>query len=306
MPDSDGTLNAIARIVAAIVATHGTEIADLPAVVSRVREALEGDGGLAELRIALRAIDILQPEALEEEPAARASPRKAPEVPTGRASASDLPTPDASILPDRLLCLECGEAVIMLKFHLRHSHKTTFAAYREKFGLPDTYPTIPPTARERMRRQAAEQGLGQGLKTRWPERRKAARKALQATQQKAEDPTPGYSLAAVVKRLPLPSQHSPEVREPYNPAVDPRASVFPERLVCLSCGQQFRTITKHLKAKHKLSFQAYKDKWSLPNNYPSIAPNLAEKARQHAKDIGLGHGTRSRWAQRREAANREQ
>lgn len=284
MPDSDGKLNAIARIVAAIVATHGTEIADLPAVVSRVREALEGDGGLAELRIALRAIDILQPEPFVQEAAARASPRKALEVSTGRASGPDLPSPGTSILPDHLLCLECGEAVIMLKFHLRHSHKTTFAAYRQKFDLPDTYPTIPPTARERMRRQAAEQGLGQGLKTRWPERRKAARKALKQAPQAAPEPT----------------------KEPYNPAVDPRASVFPERLVCLSCGQQFRTITKHLKAKHKLSFQAYKDKWSLPNNYPSIAPNVAAKASQHAKETGLGHGARSRWAQHREAASREQ
>jgi predicted transcriptional regulator len=32
----------------------------------------------------------------------------------------------------------------------------------------------------------------------------------------------------------------------------------------------------------------YRAKWGLPNDYPMVAPNYAEKRRQLAKAIGLG------------------
>ncbi len=263
MADNDTMLHAVARIVAAIVATHGTETAALPELVLQVRRALEGAVKQPLTRVER---EVVQPEELI---------RHVIERGNGHAAATGM----TGVFPDHLLCLECGEKAVLLKLHLKHHHQTTFEQYRTKFRLPDDYPSVPTEHSAHMRQRMEEAGLGHGLKSRWPQVREAARKAMeQTTKTKSTSPV----------------EPAKPAREPYDPAVDPRASVFPDHLVCLSCGEHFKTISRHLKSAHGLSFEQYRDKWNLPASYPAICPNTSTSFHARAVRAGLGRHARSR------------
>ena len=65
-----------------------------------------------------------------------------------------------SIFPDYLVCLEDGKKLKMLKRHLMRSYGMTPQEYREKWGLPDTYPMVAPDYAARRSALAKEIGLG--------------------------------------------------------------------------------------------------------------------------------------------------
>ncbi|MEX2479374.1 MAG: MucR family transcriptional regulator [Gammaproteobacteria bacterium] len=72
------------------------------------------------------------------------------------------------------------------------------------------------------------------------------------------------------------------------PAVPVRRSVTPDAVICLECGQPFRLIRRHLQTSHGLSPADYRQKWSLPQDYPIVAPNYSARRSAMAKSIGLG------------------
>lgn len=71
------------------------------------------------------------------------------------------------------------------------------------------------------------------------------------------------------------------------PAVAIRASVKPDHIACLECGEKLTMLKRHLSTHHQLTAEAYLAKWQLPVDYPMVAPNKAEERRQLAKKIGL-------------------
>ncbi|WP_052215603.1 MucR family transcriptional regulator [Sphingomonas sp. ERG5] len=73
------------------------------------------------------------------------------------------------------------------------------------------------------------------------------------------------------------------------PAVAIRASVKPDYLVCLECGEKHGQLTRHLR-KHELTTADYLKKWRLPLDYPFTAPNVSEARRQAARKLGLRSG----------------
>jgi predicted transcriptional regulator len=77
------------------------------------------------------------------------------------------------------------------------------------------------------------------------------------------------------------------------PAVSIKKSVTREFLVCLDCGGHSRTLKRHLSTAHGLTPQAYRERWSLPNDYPMSAPAYSEQRAEMAKAIGLGQKGRS-------------
>jgi len=79
----------------------------------------------------------------------------------------------------------------------------------------------------------------------------------------------------------------PEV--PAKPAVNIRKSVQDDMIICLECGQKFKSLKRHLMTHHDLTPEAYRAKWDLPANYPMVAPAYAEKRSQLAKKMKLGH-----------------
>ena len=48
-------------------------------------------------------------------------------------------------------------------------------------------------------------------------------------------------------------------------------------------------LKRHLMTDHQMTPQQYRDKWSLPREYPMVAPNYARTRSTLAKKIGLGH-----------------
>lgn len=72
------------------------------------------------------------------------------------------------------------------------------------------------------------------------------------------------------------------------PAVNPKKSVFPDYIVCLEDGKQFKSLKRHLMTHYGLTPAAYREKWNLPTDYPMVAPNYAAARSALAKQMGLG------------------
>ena len=85
-----------------------------------------------------------------EEPAASHAPplRLKPAVPRNQ-----------SVFPDRLICLDDGKPVKMLKRHLSKLGMTP-NEYRAKWGLPSNYPMVAPDYSDRRSALALKSGLG--------------------------------------------------------------------------------------------------------------------------------------------------
>jgi len=75
---------------------------------------------------------------------------------------------------------------------------------------------------------------------------------------------------------------------PLKPAVSARASVKPDKVVCMDCGMELQMLKRHLSTHHRMSVDEYRAKWGLASDHPVVAPNYAEKRRTLAKTIGLG------------------
>ena len=72
------------------------------------------------------------------------------------------------------------------------------------------------------------------------------------------------------------------------PAVSIRSSVKPDFIVCLEDGKKLKMLKRHLMTHYNMTPDQYRARWSLPADYPMVAPNYAEKRRELAKKIGLG------------------
>ncbi len=72
------------------------------------------------------------------------------------------------------------------------------------------------------------------------------------------------------------------------PAVSIRSSVKPDFIVCLEDGKKLKMLKRHLMTHYQMTPDQYRARWSLPSDYPMVAPNYAEKRRELAKKIGLG------------------
>ncbi len=72
------------------------------------------------------------------------------------------------------------------------------------------------------------------------------------------------------------------------PAVPIKKSVTPDYIVCLEDGKKLKMLKRHLKTVYDLSPDEYRAKWSLPPEYPMVAPNYAKARSEMATKLGLG------------------
>ena len=72
------------------------------------------------------------------------------------------------------------------------------------------------------------------------------------------------------------------------PAVPIEESIQPDYIVCLEDGKRMKMLKRHLKTSYNMTPDQYRERWSLPANYPMVAPNYAVKRQNIAKTIGLG------------------
>jgi predicted transcriptional regulator len=115
-------------IVAAHVSNNSVDVTALPALITNVYGALAGLGQAA-------------PAAPEAPPKPAVSVR-------------------SSVKNDKIICLDCGGELKMLKRHLMTHHGLTTDAYRARWNLPSDYPVVAPDYAEKRRDLAVKIGLG--------------------------------------------------------------------------------------------------------------------------------------------------
>jgi predicted transcriptional regulator len=80
----------------------------------------------------------------------------------------------------------------------------------------------------------------------------------------------------------------PEQPTKAEPAVPVRRSVQRDHLVCLVCGQPFKSLRRHLRTSHDLTPDAYRLMFELGRDYPMVAAASSEQRAAIAKRSGLG------------------
>ena len=76
--------------------------------------------------------------------------------------------------------------------------------------------------------------------------------------------------------------------EELRPAISVKKSITPDYIICLEDGKRFKSLKRHLRTAYDMTPDQYRAKWSLPSDYPMVAPNYAEARSNLAKSMGLG------------------
>ena len=66
------------------------------------------------------------------------------------------------------------------------------------------------------------------------------------------------------------------IPERLNPPVSIKKSVTPDFIVCLEDGKKLKMLKRHLKTAYNMTPEEYRQRWSLPLDYPMVAPNYAK------------------------------
>jgi predicted transcriptional regulator len=98
-------------------------------------------------------------------------------------------------------------------------------------------------------------------------------------------------IASVHRALTALSAPSAAEPEKPTPAVPIKKSVTPDYIVCLEDGRRFKSLKRHLTGLG-MSPAEYRAKWGLPNDYPMVAANYAQRRSELAKAAGLGQQRR--------------
>ncbi|GFE59988.1 MucR family transcriptional regulator [Geobacter sp. AOG2] len=63
-----------------------------------------------------------------------------------------------------------------------------------------------------------------------------------------------------------------------------------DEIICMVCGQRFKTLKRHLAQAHDLKPGQYRKQFSIPSSMSLTAKSYSESRRQTAVDKGLGEG----------------
>lgn len=77
------------------------------------------------------------------------------------------------------------------------------------------------------------------------------------------------------------------------PAVAIKKSVTADYIICLEDGKKFKSLKRHLRTRYGMTPDEYRTKWSLPHDYPMVAPNYAKERSNLAKRMGLGQSRKA-------------
>lgn len=66
-----------------------------------------------------------------------------------------------------------------------------------------------------------------------------------------------------------------------------KKSIYPDYLISHIDGKNYKMLKRHLR-KQGMTPEEYRNRFSLPHDYPMVAPNYAQHRSHLAKKIGLG------------------
>ena len=92
------------------------------------------------------------------------------------------------------------------------------------------------------------------------------------------------SVHAALQRI---GNSAPTEEPKLAPAVPVKKSITLDFLIGLEDGRPYKSLKRHL-TRLGLTLQQYREKWSLPANYPMVAPSYAARRSELAKSSGLG------------------
>lgn len=72
------------------------------------------------------------------------------------------------------------------------------------------------------------------------------------------------------------------------PSISLKKAFGKDKVICMLCGKEMKTLARHLKTAHGMSAGEYRKKFSIPRAQPLAAKNYSESRRQMAVDRGLG------------------
>jgi predicted transcriptional regulator len=110
----------------------------------------------------------------------------------------------------------------------------------------------------------------------------------------AQNALPSTELPALIQQIhstlqQVASGAQQPAEQPLTPAVPVKKSVTRDYIICLEDGKRFKSLKRHLRSSFNLSPEEYRKKWSLPYDYPMVAPNYAQTRSDLAKSMGLGN-----------------
>jgi len=95
------------------------------------------------------------------------------------------------------------------------------------------------------------------------------------------------ALAALEKgediALEAPAEEAPAV-----PTISKKKAFGKDKVVCMLCGKEMKTLARHLRTSHAMKPSEYRKQFDIPRTQPLAARNYSETRRQMAVDRGLG------------------
>jgi len=185
---SEELLTLTADIVSSHLSNNSVAVADVPALIQSVYEALNKAG----------------------QPAQAETPKAEPAV-----------SIRTSVKPDYIVCLEDGKKLKMLKRYLRTNYDMSPEDYRSKWGLPRDYPMVAPNYAEQRRGLAQKIGLGRRPGTAVKTATKAVKAASDALESARKRVTPtAKSKTAAGPKAPAKPRGRPAKKSEAAPVVE--------------------------------------------------------------------------------------
>ncbi|HXV20171.1 MAG TPA: MucR family transcriptional regulator [Desulfuromonadales bacterium] len=72
------------------------------------------------------------------------------------------------------------------------------------------------------------------------------------------------------------------------PAISRKKAFGKDKVVCMLCGKEMKTLARHLKTTHGMKPGEYRKQFDIPRTQPLAARSYSESRRQMAVDRGLG------------------
>lgn len=72
------------------------------------------------------------------------------------------------------------------------------------------------------------------------------------------------------------------------PLVSKRKAFGKDKIICMICGKEMKTLARHLKTEHDMTAKEYREKFGIPSSQALAARSYSESRRQMAYDRDLG------------------
>lgn len=96
------------------------------------------------------------------------------------------------------------------------------------------------------------------------------------------------ALSALEKGESVVSENQEASEETTAPVISKKKAFGKDKITCMICGKEMKTLARHLKTAHDLKPGEYRKQFDIPRTQPLAARNYSESRRLMAVERGLG------------------